>query len=363
MKVLHVTASAAHGGGGEHLWLLLRHLDRHGVESLVAAPRDEPYWRRYADCVGGERMLEIPHRSFRPGALLRLTAFAKIRGADLLHSHGKGAGLYARLTGLLAGIPCAHTYHGIHRGRMSVSAWRLYCLLERALGQATRAAVAVSAGEQGEILDLGFCPAQRLRLIPNGVLCPQDISAVPAEARRDIVHVTRFDPAQKNSGALVPVALELQRAGRLGRFRFMVLGEGPGRAPLEAEIRRLGMEEHFLFAGAVDSIRPRLKAAFCCLSTSRWEGLPLFLLEAMSEGVPVVASRVVGNSDAVAHGAAGLLYTLDDHAAAAAQILRLADEPGLWQSLADAARRRACAEFNAEAMAARTAALYRACLA
>jgi len=83
----------------------------------------------------------------------------------------------------------------------------------------------------------------------------------------------------------------------------------------------------------------------------------------MSEGVPVVASRVVGNSDAVAHGAAGLLYTLDDHAAAAAQILRLADEPGLWQSLADAARRRACAEFNAEAMAARTAALYRACLA
>lgn len=363
MKVLHVTASASYGGGGEHLWLLLRHLANFGVESLVAAPRDVPYWRRFALCAGEERMLEIPHRSFRPLALLRLAAFAKSQDADLLHSHGKGAGLYGRLASLLTGIPCVHTYHGIHRGRMSALTWWLYRQLEIILGRATKASVAVSAGEREQILGLGFCPKTRLHLIPNGVLCPQEASRVPMEARRDIVHVTRFDPAQKNSEALAPIALALRRADRLDRFRFLVLGEGPGRAPLEAEVRRLGLDAHFVFTGAVASVRPYLQTAFCCLSTSRWEGMPLSLLEAMSEGVPVVASRVVGNIDALGNGDAGLLYPLDNNAVAAEQILRLTDKPGLWQSLAETARQKVRAEFDAEAMAERTAALYRAGLA
>lgn len=358
LKVLHVTASASHGGGGEHLWLLLRHLSGHGVESCVAAPKDEPYWRRFADCVGEAAMLEIPHRRFRPGALFALAAFARGQKVDLLHSHGKGAGLYARLAGLLTGIACVHTFHGIHRGTMGACAWWLYRQLERALGRATRAGIAVSAGERQQILRLGFCPPERLGLIPNGVHCPPQEAGPAPQARRDIVHVTRFDPAQKNTEALVPIALALRQAGRLARFRFVVLGDGPGRAALEAEVARRGLREHFVFAGAVPSIRPFLKEAFCCLSTSRWEGLPLALLEAMSEAVPVVATDVVGNRDAVAHGQTGLLFPPEAPQEAARAVLRL-EEPGLWERLASGARQRAGREFSVQAMVEATASLYR----
>lgn len=360
LKVLHVTASASHGGGGEHLWQLLRHLPAHGVTSCVAAPRDEPYWRRFAECVGEAAMLEIPHRSFRPGALFALASFARAQGAHILHSHGKGAGLYARLAGLLAGIPCVHTFHGIHRGTMGPGSWWLYTQLERALGRATRACIAVSAGEREQILRLGFCPAQRLRLIPNGVFCPRQEPGPAPEQRRDIIHATRFDPAQKNSEALVPIALALRQAGQLERFRFIVLGDGPRQATIEAEVERRGLREHFGFMGAVPSIRPFLKQALCCLSTSRWEGLPLALLEAMSEAVPVVATDVVGNRDAVAHGRTGLLFPLDAPEEAATALMRLCGEPGLWARLSQGARQRAGQEFRVEAMAAATASVYHA---
>jgi len=360
LRVLHVTASASYGGGGEHLWQLLRQLPGHGVSSCVAAPRDEPYWQRFTDCVGACAMLEIPHRSFRPGALFALAAFARGQKADLLHSHGKGAGLYARLAGLITGIACVHTFHGIHHGNMPACHWWLYRQLERSLGRATRACIAVSAGEREQILRLGFCSPERLNLIPNGVLCPPQEAGPAPEERRDIIHATRFDPAQKNSEALVPIALALRRAGRLQRFRFVVLGTGPRRAALEMEVDRQGLRKHFIFPGAVPSIRPFLKQAFCCLSTSRWEGLPLALLEAMSEGVPVAATDVVGNRDAVEHGRCGLLFPADAPAEAARAVLRLCDGPGLWARLSQGALCRAREQFDVETMATATATVYRA---
>jgi len=362
MKVLHVTASASIGGGGEHIWLLLRLLEQHGVRSFVAAPRDYPYWERFAQCVGEDHMLEIPHRRLQPPALLRLASFAREKGIDLLHSHGKGAGLYTRMTKLLTGIPCVHTFHGIHRGTLPGWVWEFYCTLERLLARLTRAAIAVSEGERRQILDLRFCRSDALHLVPNGVFCPPDISPAPPEARRDIVHTTRFDPAQKNSGALVPMALALRQAGRLERFRFVVLGDGPLRATIESSVQNLGLANSFVFHGAVNSTQSFLKEAFCCLSTSRWEGLPLALLEAMAAGVPVVASDVVGNNDAVTHGRTGLLFPVDDLPFAAKLLLRLADEPELWTALGAAARNDALSRFNAEGMARGTAEVYHAVL-
>lgn len=305
-------------------------------------------------------MLALPHRSFRLGALANLASYSRRHSIDLLHSHGKGAGLYARLTRVLTSIPCVHTFHGIHRGSMTTAPWWLYCQLERLLGRLTRAGITVSPGEQEQILSLGFCPASRLRLIPNGVAGrePSADPGQPPEQRRAIVHVTRFDPVQKNSEAVIAVALALRPKGLLERFEFLVLGDGPQRPVLEAEVGRHGLSSHFRFTGAVEDIRPFLKEAFCCLSTSRWEGLPLALLEAMSEGVPVIATDVVGNRDAVMHGLTGFLFSLDAPAAAADWIDRLHKDAVLWRSLADAAMQTAGARYSIDVMARSTALLY-----
>ncbi len=94
------------------------------------------------------------------------------------------------------------------------------------------------------------------------------------------------------------------------------------------------------------------------ISTSRWEGLPLALLEAMAHGVPVIATDVDGNRDAVATDVNGVLFKLSEPAGAAAALSRLADDPEYWRKLSAAGRRRAEQEFSAQGMVDATFALY-----
>lgn len=110
--------------------------------------------------------------------------------------------------------------------------------------------------------------------------------------------------------------------------------------------------------GAVSNPGDYLQTAFCYLSTSRWEGMPMAVLEAMAAGLPVVATDVVGNNDVVVHGKMGFLYDEHKADAAARHIIALADDADLWLRLSQASRTQTCERFGAERMAEETAALY-----
>jgi glycosyltransferase involved in cell wall biosynthesis len=116
--------------------------------------------------------------------------------------------------------------------------------------------------------------------------------------------------------------------------RLVLLGDGEQRAALEAQIARLGIGAAVDLAGAVPRAATvewlRRADVFCLPST--YEGFPLAILEAMAEGLPVVATRVAGVPEAVEDGASGLLVPPEDDRALAAALLAL---------LGDAERRRA----------------------
>ncbi|WP_172640039.1 glycosyltransferase [Desulfovibrio sp. X2] len=358
LRVLEITLSAAIGGGPEHVDQLLRNLPS-DVETLVAAPRDYPYWERYAARVGASKMLQLPHRRFRPGALLALARFARARHVDILHSHGKGAGLYGRLASLLTGIPCVHTFHGIHIGGMGRIGRAAYLRLETFLGRRTARCIAVSRGERDQALSLGFAPSSSLRLIENGVaLSSSPREAVFPEARPcSVVQATRFDYA-KNSGLLVDVARALRDFGRLDDFVFTLLGDGNGREEVRQAAEAAGVAHRFVFKGMVEDVRPFLREAFCYLSTSRWEGLPLSVLESLAEGLPVVASDVVGNRDCVRPGKVGFLYPLDSPRQAAEALLTLRDAPTLWVAFSRNASQECARLYDVALMAEKIRSVY-----
>jgi len=129
-------------------------------------------------------------------------------------------------------------------------------------------------------------------------------------------------------------------------------------ARLKAAVRNTNLEGHFRFEGFQSNPRSYLQGAGCYLSTSRWEGMPLAVLEAMAEGVPVVASDVVGNRDAVEHGITGLLFSLDDHSAAARQILALKSDGALRHTMGKAAHQAVRERFSLERMARETVKVY-----
>jgi glycosyltransferase involved in cell wall biosynthesis len=173
--------------------------------------------------------------------------------------------------------------------------------------------------------------------------------------------MTRYDH-QKHAEFVLDIAESLRGQCALERFRFELLGTGPGAAMLATTIHIHGLERAVRMFGAVDDPERYLHGALAYLSTSRWEGLPLAVLEAMAHGVPVVATNVVGNRDAVINGTTGFLYDPRDPDAAAAALMALASQPELRSRTSAAARTKAVEWYSADRMSREIVACYRALL-
>lgn len=352
MKVLFLSARADFGGGPEHVLQLLRRLPP-DVEAAVACPEDVPYWERFRNIVGDDNMFSMPHRAFTLEAVARLRRFCRKRGFDVLHAHGKGAGLYARVLSLLCGIPSVYTFHGVHLGGYGPLKRWLYGVYERAASWCTRRGIAVSRGERDAIEAHGLMPASKVSVIMNGVEMPEGTAPRPAGPPWLVVSFSRFD-MQKNSLFLLDVARALQEQGRLDGFRFLLVGDGPDRARLLEQAAAQGLGDRVSCPGATPTPHEAYAGALCYFSSSRWEGMPLAVLEAMAHGLPVVATDVVGNRDAVADGVTGLLYPEGDAGAAARGLVRLADEAALWAAMAHEARAWVATRHDVQRMADRT---------
>lgn len=354
LRVLHITASSTIGGGPEHVWQLVRHLP-HEVESFIAAPVCEPYGSRFMETVGAERICPLPHRKFSLMALWRLVQFIHCNRIDVIHSHGKGAGVYGRIAALFTRTASVHTFHGIHLPPLSLKRYA-YMAMERLLCAISKACLAVSPGE-ADIAKQWKFGAQKLMTIPNGVNIPETLTELEMPSPFLLVHVSRFDPI-KNSLWLVDLAHALKQAGLLEKCLFVLIGDGEELPELQNRIKNDGLGAAFQILGSQPTVRPFLQNAGCLISTSRREGLPLALLEAQAEGVPVLASDVVGNRDCVRHEWSGFLYPLDNLTSAVMYIQKLMATPLLWKKMRRNAYQMAKENFRVESMAAATARCY-----
>lgn len=360
LRVLEITLRADIGGGPEHLYQLL-HEAGSEVQAVVACPDEPPYHDRYVALPNVISMSVLPHRTLSIGALRKLRRVCLEQKIAVIHSHGKGAGIYARALSVLTGRPCVHTFHGVHVGDYSPIARRAYFLIERLLGLATRAVICVSAGEQAQVEAAALVPRRKLHLIENGVVIPAEVADAAPGERLGIVAVSRYDH-QKNPELLLEIT-ETLRAQIGTRFHLTVLGQGDRLEAMRAAVAARGLADLVDLAGPHSAPREIYRQSDVFLSTSRWEGMPLALLEAMSEGLPIVASDVVGNRDVVEAGQSGLLYPSEDAGAAAVALSSLLAEPELAARLGLRGRDRVTERYSVARMAGKTLALYRQTLA
>lgn len=357
-RVLMISSRADYGGGPTHILGLLQYLPS-TMEVFVACPCEEPYWREFANVVGPQRMLAIPHRQFTAKALLDLYRFVKRHDINVIHSHGKGAGLYGRLLAKLTGRRCIHTYHGIHLSEYKNVKRILYLALERWLSRYACHLVAVSESEASWTRELGLCPASKVVVIPNGV--PVAGSSIPAGGGNKqplLVLTSSWFNKQKNSELLAPIMQGLFEMKRLQDFLFVIIGDGENRPQLEKSLRQRFPSLALECPGVVSDPSGYMKRAFCYLSTSLYEGLPYAMIEAMVHSVPVVASDVVGNRDLVTEGVNGFLYPLESPEQAALALVKLSEDPMLACRMGEQGRLRVEEHFSVVKMAADTADLY-----
>jgi glycosyltransferase involved in cell wall biosynthesis len=154
---------------------------------------------------------------------------------------------------------------------------------------------------------------------------------------------------QKDPAALLQATRRLRRSGQ--PLHVLLAGDGPLRADLEEQARQLRIEEQVQFLGNRNDVDRLLAAADVLAMSSRFEGLPLAALEAMSMGLPVVGCDAPGVRDAVEHDVTGWLAPVGDEEGLAQGLLRaVAGEPG--RRWAEAARHRFAQRFTAQRMAA-----------
>ncbi len=347
MKILHVSARASTGGGPEMIRTLIQG-SLSSAEHWVACPAGGLYAEEFRRLLGPSRVLSFPVNP------------ARIK-PDILHTHGFGAGL-TRVALLHHGIPAVHTFHGFYPGGTGVFGGAVRLAAESALMSLTRAAVAVSDSERALVKRL--CPplGRKTVVIPNGVK-PRTLDPVPQSGLPPVrILVVGRLVYQKFPELAVRIAAECRRLDPTLEFQFRLAGAGPLEPAVKEETRRLGVQSCVVLLGDVADIGSELASAQIYLSTARWEGLSLALLEAMHAALPCVATRVQGNVDAIGHGHTGFLFDPLDPVEAARHIVLLARDPLTRKALGAHARAAAQIRFSAEAMCGQYLDLYRSVL-
>ena len=140
--------------------------------------------------------------------------------------------------------------------------------------------------------------------------------------------------------------------------RFNIVGDGAERQALEGQAKRLGLEDRVVFFGSRSDVPALLNDFDVFVLASRHEGLPLTILEAMSSGLPVVATDVGSVGETVENGVNGFLVPPDRPKAIAEALDRLLRDSALRLRMGEAGRRRAVAEFSMAEAVRKHAALY-----
>ncbi len=256
---------------------------------------------------------------------------------------------------------------GILRGRKHTAAYRL-------LRHLPHQVLAVSEQVRRHVIEVDRIAPARVLTVYNGV----DVEAAPEAlgAMRDTPNAMRDHPDQasvvltignirrvKGHDILVQAAAVVLE--KFPRIRFDIAGDVLDEVyfqQLQAQIQHLGIGASVHFLGGVRDLAARLRTADIFVLPSRSEGFSNALVEAMAYGLPVVATTVGGNAEAVDAGVTGLLVPAEDAGALAHALLTLLTAPARAGQMGDAGRRRWRADFTAAAMMQKTVAAYRAVL-
>jgi glycosyltransferase involved in cell wall biosynthesis len=258
---------------------------------------------------------------------------------DVVHTNSSKASILGRTAAAIARVPIRlFTVNGWAFNAHAGAEARLFTWAHRLVRPLTTAVICVSETERRQGLEQRTCTARQAVVIHNGVDVAaakrSDLGGVPPL----VLSVTRL----KDPKDTVTFARALRRL-EPGSFRAAIVGGGPERPQVEAELGDAGE-----LLGERDDVPELLASADVFALSSRSEGLPLSILEAMAAGLPVVATAVGGIPELVVDGETGLLVPPGDAQALADALRRLLGDPSLRRRFGDAARERAERDFSVE---------------
>lgn len=339
MKILLLSTSSQSGGGPQVVHDLAKGLRQASVVVDIGLPADGPYYIALQE--QGFPLHPLQLDRLHPATLLKLIRLLKSHNYDLIHSHGKGAGLYARLAHLLTGCPVVHTHHGLHLSQMGRLSRQLYVWYERFLSRLTARVINVSQTQQAQGLRYRLFKPNQSTVIYNSTTklfnqpSSQDIQQLRQQlgiAPQDLVliMVARFDPV-KNHLWLVQAFAQL--VAQHPTVKLLLVGQGELFNQVQQRVIELRLQSAVILAGQRQDIPQLMAASDIFVLASDNEGMPLTLIEAMMAQLPLLGSDVVGINELIIPEHNGLLFKCKDDQSFLRQASQLIQSPQYRQQL------------------------------
>jgi glycosyltransferase involved in cell wall biosynthesis len=356
LKVVHLETGTHLYGGALQVLLLVEGLEQEGVQNILVVPRgskvEEEATRRglpvRALPLAGEADLTFP---------FRFKKLLKEEGPDLVHLHSRrGADTLGALTTKLAGIPAVLS----RRVDNPEAGWSLaakYRLYDRV--------ITISEAIQEVLISQGV-PAEKVRCVhsaldPTPYLGPGDRNILSdefgiSETERLVGMAAQFIERKGHATLLAAIPEILSSHPDT---RFLLFGQGPLQAGLEAKVKADGLRGVVTFPGFRDDLPNILPCLDLLVHPAIREGLGIILLQAAASGLPIVATRAGGIPEAVADGVTGLLVKPGSAPELADAISTLLTDPARAQEMGRAGRARVVDGFSTTRMIQGNLAVYR----
>ena len=337
-KILFIAVSSQIGGVPKHIYNIIKQNKDYQIS--IAVPSDGDYF----SCFKKEafNVIDLQLKPYSIISLYRLAKYVKKNHIDLVHSHGKGAGLYARPLKLLCPwIKVVHTFHGIYLEQYSEFIKKLYLGIERSISYLTDKFVCVSNSEKKEAQRLKIIDVSKTVVIPNGVdvnkfenlppkridylsqiVLPEDAFIIGCVARLDIMKGHTF---------LIEAFEKIHECKK--DCYLLLVGDGPYKMEIKKMVENKKLKEKVIFLGFRDDIPSLLSLFNIFVSCSLKEGMPYTLIEALASKTPVVATDVIGNHDIIRDGYNGFLAESQNSDSIFLKLMEAIENPVLCQTL------------------------------
>jgi glycosyltransferase involved in cell wall biosynthesis len=359
MRILHVLAPAEFGGLESVVTLLASGLRERGHDVRVGLVVPEAGDGRGIEQALADRDVAVTRLALPGRAYARewaaVASLCRDMAPDVVHTHGYRPDVIAGSAARRLGIAAATTAHGFTAGD-----WRnrAYEWLQRRAMRRFDAVVAVSRPLSERLVRAGVS-ADRLHCIPNAYRPSPAFTRVEArralglDADAPVLGWVGRVSAEKGADVLVRALAELRDLP----LRAAVVGDGPDRARLAALAASLGIGDRIRWCGSVERAARFFPAFDLFVLSSRTEGTPIVLFEAMAAGVPIVATDVGGVPDVVGPDEA-LLVPRPEPGALAAAIREVMEHPRAAAARAERARARLLRDFAVDGWLDRHERLY-----
>jgi len=323
-KVCHISGTTLPGGGPEHIYQFLKRLNRNDWEIVVCTSQDGSYWEKFNSL--GIKTYNLALRKLSLYTPFKLFSILRKEKPDLVHTHGKGPGLYGRIIGKLLNIPVVHTFHGFHYEDLSPLKKWVHLTAEIFLVLITDQHIFVSAGEKKRASVIRLLDEENSTIIHNGVdhnhirnlsvnrsAVLKSIGCENWENNKILGTLSRLSPEK---GILNLISAFSKAAQEMPDLRLIIVGGYPEEHAdyyLETKelIEKENLTEHVRILGYRQDAIDILKCMDFYISPSLSEGLPISMLEAFAAGIPTIATEITGNKDILRNSVFGVLAEPD----------------------------------------------------